>query len=269
MASCLDGSILNFFRDLLTKLPLWFAVLSKVGMVSSITLDTDSPALLGHPKYKGPSIFRVQVSIGKHQKALVLFEVDMLFKVFKYLSCMELFDSCIHPHPCLHYTLTLELIQVEFNMRSMSSTETISIWRCVSIGLDPSNWHASEKDLDGWLHVVDQHFLEVLFIGSKSWINVIIPHFQYDGLVNGPILALFLKSSKGLWLFLSVFINPILSICVPLLLLMLTLYDIVQSFEVLGKHWLKLVLVHLFNPWLLCFALKRCLLNIILLLNFS
>jgi hypothetical protein len=79
MACCLDRSILHLFRDLLTKLSLWFAVLSKVGVVSSITLDTDSPALLGHSKYEGPSIFRVQVSIGKYQEALVLFEVNMLF----------------------------------------------------------------------------------------------------------------------------------------------------------------------------------------------
>jgi len=110
MACCLDGSVLHLFRYLLTKLSLWLTMLGKIGMVSCVTLDTYSPTLFGHTKHESPSIFWVEISISQHQKTLILFELNMLLKIFEYLTSMKLLNFCICPYPSCHDSFTLKLI---------------------------------------------------------------------------------------------------------------------------------------------------------------
>jgi hypothetical protein len=59
----LDCTILNLLGDLRAEHPLRLVVVGEVGMVTSIRLDANSPALLGHAEDEGPSLFRIEVSI--------------------------------------------------------------------------------------------------------------------------------------------------------------------------------------------------------------
>ena len=68
MAGSLDSSVLHEFTDGRVEVCwVYLPFRSKTRVVPGVTLNAYSPALLGHAKNKGPSIFRVQVCVGKHK----------------------------------------------------------------------------------------------------------------------------------------------------------------------------------------------------------
>ena len=108
MKTYFDGSILHFLTDLITKLPFGpgFFV-CKIWMVSSVALNTYTPALFRHPKYESPTLFRIQISICEHQQTLILPQFDILFQIIKNLTCMKLLNLCIGTHSRRHSSLFL------------------------------------------------------------------------------------------------------------------------------------------------------------------
>ena len=177
MFTYLDSSVLDLFWNLLAELALGLAQFCEIRMMSGIALDTNAPTLFGHSKHKCPSIFWVQVSIGKDQKTLILLNGYILFQVFKNLSSMKLLHFRVLADSCGYDTLALEIAQTE--IRFVPSCSTCASWGVIwALCLNPAHRHASEKDFDGWFHIVDEHLLEVLLICHKRWINVVIPHFK-------------------------------------------------------------------------------------------
>ena len=188
----LDSSVLDLFWNLLAELALGLALYCKIRMMSGIALDTNAPTLFGHSKHECPSIFWVQVSIGKDQKTLVLFKIDILFQVFENLPSMILLRFRVLADSCGYNALALEIAQTESHV-----IPSCSMWAAWGIAgavcLNLANSHASEKDFDRWFHIVDEHLLEVLLICLLRWINVVVPHFKYDNFWDAPIFTLFLK----------------------------------------------------------------------------
>ena len=110
MTRCLDGSILDFLRNLRAEHPLGLFFVCEVGMVSCIALDADSPALLGHSEHKGPALFGVEISIGQNEQALMLTQFDVLFEVFEDLTSMKLLYLGISSNPGMNNPLLFKLI---------------------------------------------------------------------------------------------------------------------------------------------------------------
>ena len=98
MTRCFNCSVLNFFSDFRAEIILRSVQLSEVRVVTSITLNTDSPALLGHAENKRPSLFRVEVCICKHEQALARSNLDILPQVLKELPCVVLLYLGIVPY---------------------------------------------------------------------------------------------------------------------------------------------------------------------------
>lgn len=87
-------------------------MLSEVRMVSSVALDADAPALLGHSEDESPTVLRVQIGIGQYEEALILLQLHIVFEVLKDLPCMELLHPCVASHPCLYHSSPLQLREV-------------------------------------------------------------------------------------------------------------------------------------------------------------
>lgn len=92
VASCFNRSILNFSSDGGGKDPLWLVFMGEVGMVPSIALDADPPALLGHAENESPAIFGVEIGISENQEALVVLKLDVFLEIIEDVSGMKLFD---------------------------------------------------------------------------------------------------------------------------------------------------------------------------------
>ena len=78
MTGCLYSAVLHFPSNFRSEYTLGLVFNSEIWVVSSIALDTDSPTLFSHSKDKGPPVLRIQVSIGKYQEALIIFEFYIL-----------------------------------------------------------------------------------------------------------------------------------------------------------------------------------------------
>ena len=89
------------------RLIVTFEGLSKVRVVSCITLYADPPTLFGHSEYEGPPFFWVQVSVCENQQALILLQIDISLEVVKYLPSMKLFDTRIRSDSSLYNFLLL------------------------------------------------------------------------------------------------------------------------------------------------------------------
>jgi len=74
MTGCLNSSILHFPRDFGCEYSLGFGLVGEVRVMSRITLDANSPALLGHAEDESPPVFGVEVGVGQHQETLVVFQ---------------------------------------------------------------------------------------------------------------------------------------------------------------------------------------------------
>lgn len=98
----LDGPILDLPGNFGSEISHWLVFMCKVGMVPSITLNTDSPALLGHSKHKCPPIFRIQVRIGKHKQTLILLQLNISLQIIEDLARVELFHLGIWANPSLY-----------------------------------------------------------------------------------------------------------------------------------------------------------------------
>lgn len=156
MTSCLDSSVLDLLANRSGKvLCVELASLArKARVMSGITLNAYSPALLGHSKYKGPAVFGVQVSVGKDKQALVGGELDVLLEVLEDVAGMELLDLGVMPDSGRHDPLLLEHVQVLFDG---------ALGAAVFLALDADHFHASEEELGHRDHVVYQHLLELFF----------------------------------------------------------------------------------------------------------
>ena len=62
--------------------------------------------------------------------------------------------------------------------------------------LDSQNSHAPEENLENRLHIIDKHFLKVLFLGFQSWILLLLPHFEYNALVYVPVFNMLFEVLK-------------------------------------------------------------------------
>ena len=87
----------------------------EVRVVSRVTLNANSPALLGHSEDKSPPILRVEIGVGQHQEALVIFQFNVFLKVVKYMACMKLLDFGIWTNSGANYFLLFENGQTRFH----------------------------------------------------------------------------------------------------------------------------------------------------------
>lgn len=109
-----DGSVLDLTSNFRSEISNRFVLMCEIWMVSGITLNANSPTLLGHSKDKGPTVFWIKVSIGEYKQALVLLKLNVLLQVIKNLPSMELFHSCVRSHPSLHNLLSFKHIKTAF-----------------------------------------------------------------------------------------------------------------------------------------------------------
>ena len=84
--------------------------MSKIGVVSRVALNANSPALLGHSKDKSPPILGIEVCICQNEETLVLAKLNVLLKVLEDLPRMELLHLGVTANTGLHYALVLKLI---------------------------------------------------------------------------------------------------------------------------------------------------------------
>jgi hypothetical protein len=193
-----DCSILNFLCNLRTKHLHIFV--GKIGMMTCIALNANSPALFGHSKHECPSLLGIKISICQHKQALVLPQLDVLLEIFENLASVELFHFGVSPDPSLHDALVLQLIQGHQRRNVPSfyvSRACFNLHECAP----------SKEDLGHRFHVVDQHLLEILLMTSLfiGHLLAFIPHFEDYYLVNRPIFTLPLEIRESLRLFLLVF----------------------------------------------------------------
>ena len=80
--------------------------------MSRITLNTNSPTLLGHAKHERPALLWVQIGICEHQQALILVEVDILLQIVEDLACVELANLGVRPNSRLDNFLLVENAQI-------------------------------------------------------------------------------------------------------------------------------------------------------------
>ena len=103
----LNSSVLNLSCNFGCKLSHWLLLLSKVRMMSCITLDANSPRLLGHSEYKSPSFFWIKVGVCQDQETLVLFQTDILFKIIENQTSMKLSNISVRSNSRLYYTFII------------------------------------------------------------------------------------------------------------------------------------------------------------------
>ena len=84
--------------------------MSKIGVVSRVALNANSPALLGHSEHEGPPLLWVEVCVCQNEKTLVLAKLNVLLKVLEDLPRMELLHLGVTANTGLHYALVLKLI---------------------------------------------------------------------------------------------------------------------------------------------------------------
>jgi hypothetical protein len=111
MAGCLDCSILDFSGNLVVELTS--GIFREVGVMSGITLNADSPTLLGHSKHECPPVLGVEISIRKDEQALVIRKLDVLFQVVEDLPCMILLHSRVCSDSSCHHFILGQLRQIE------------------------------------------------------------------------------------------------------------------------------------------------------------
>ena len=172
-------------------------------MEPSIRLDAHAPAALSHAKYERPTIFGIEVSIGQHQHALVLLELQVLMQVVANLANVILLN--FFANACLHNFASFQLGQVSFDMANLRVLILISI-ACTS------HLHAREKDFEDVLHVVDEHLLEINFALHNLRIRYValVPHLKNDDFLDVPVLAILLEVEERLWLLFILFLgNPV------------------------------------------------------------
>lgn len=87
VAGRFDCSVLYFFGNQVIEVsehqPVLRDLIGKIWVMPRITLNADSPALLGHAKHKSPPFFGVQVSIRKHQQTLMIVQLNIRLQVLK------------------------------------------------------------------------------------------------------------------------------------------------------------------------------------------
>ena len=130
---------------------------------------------------------------------------------------MELFDASVWSHSSLHNFLLLKNRQTLLNVTHLCECLFVCFvspqFHCV---------HASEEDLEDGLHVVNEHFLEVLFLAIQIWVCLLFPHLEDNALTDTPVAdmsleilscQLSLTYVEVLWLFLCVFCHPVTIRC--------------------------------------------------------
>lgn len=79
MKTYLNSSILYFPCSCRIKYSdgniIFFKLLSKLRMVSCITLNAYTPTLLGHAKHEGPTFFWIQICIRQNKQTLIRFKL--------------------------------------------------------------------------------------------------------------------------------------------------------------------------------------------------
>ena len=188
MTCCLNRSILNFASNCWSKYPLRLIFECEVWMVPRIALDADSPTLLGHSKNESPPFFGVKIGIGENQKALVVLQFDIFFKVIEDVSGMELFCFGIWSNSSADDLFLFQYSEALFH------------WRFATLRLFNSKCgHTSEEYFENRLHIVYKHFLEVSFLLSEVFVLLLLPHFKDDTLVNIPITNVWIKILSIKW----------------------------------------------------------------------
>ena len=99
VARGLNGPILDELGDTIVEL-LTNLRPGEVRVVPRVRLDADAPTALGHAKHKCPPVLRVQIGVRQHKQTLVLTQLQVLLKVFKYLARVELLDLGVRAHAC-------------------------------------------------------------------------------------------------------------------------------------------------------------------------
>lgn len=147
--------------------------------MSSIALNTDFPALFGHSKNEGPTVFGIQICIGEHKKTLILLQLYVSLKIIKDLSSVELLHFCVRTNSSLHNLLLFKNIQ--------TSLQTMLAFIFALALFDPHSAHSPEEDLEHGFHIIHQHFLEVLLLLVQFRVLLLLPHLVYDTFLNVPI----------------------------------------------------------------------------------
>lgn len=92
---------------------------------------------------------------------------------------MELLNAGIRPYSRRHNFLSLKHIEATLESRFL---------RILALILFHANSaHTSEEYLEYCLHIVNKHFLEVLFKFIKLRILLILPHLVNNAFINVPI----------------------------------------------------------------------------------
>ena len=153
MARRLHCTILHLSSDFGGELS--HGSLAKIGVVSGVALNTDSPALLGHAKDEGPAFLRVQISIRQNQKALILLKTNIFLQVVEQLPSMKLSHSSVRPDPGLYDFLLVKPAKIRLHL----------LFAGVVVLLDADGCHTSEEDFENWFHIINKHFLKISFLG--------------------------------------------------------------------------------------------------------
>jgi hypothetical protein len=166
VARCLYGPILYEFGHLGIKHARGLiGVLGKVWMMSCITLNANTPALLRHAEHEGPAILRVQVCVGQHKQTLVLLQLHVIFQILKNLTCVKLLHACITSNARLYDAFPFELREILLNVlkgRRLLSWTVTTILRVILLlfTFNSQNCHACEENFEDSIHIIHKHFLK-------------------------------------------------------------------------------------------------------------
>ena len=262
MACCLDCSVLYLPSNVGCKHSFIFWFLSKVGVVSGVALDADPPTLLSHAKDEGPTFLGIEICVREHKQTLMVLELYVLLQVVEDLTCVELFYFCIWPNSGLDNALFLKHFQVELQLWV---SILFVITDAVKGLLHSDSRHPAEENLEDWLHIIHQHFLERLLLSCKFSVLLLIPHLENDAFVYVPIANLPFELIKSLRLLLRIFLHPV-TVGERLFSFKLRLHSIVNLFNLRSRDWRHWCRVHRYRLFGIkpCFMISLELINLVL-----
>jgi len=233
VARRLYRSVLDLPGDLGGEDADGLVVLGEVGVVASVALDANAPALLGHAEDEGPALLGVEVGVGEHEQALILSKVDVVLEVVEDVPGVVLLNACVGPHARLYDIKLLQLPQIGLH-------DDLALGPADLGGGESLGDHAAEEDFEDGLHVVHEHPLEVLLLLVHIPVVLLLPQLVDQALVNVPVSHVVLEFFEGLGLLLLILGYPVL-LGMTLLGLKFIFNGLVDFLEEAGLH-LKLAL---------------------------
>lgn len=93
---------------------------------------------------------------------------------------MKLLYFCVRSYSCLYYFLLFENIKASFKKILILFTFTFLLF-------DSYGAHTPKEYLKNGLHIVNKHFLKLLFLLIQLWIILLLPHLVNYAFIDVPV----------------------------------------------------------------------------------